>query len=247
MNEAYLTGEPFEIAKTPGSEVLSGAINGDAALHIRAEKLAVDSRYARIMQVMQDAEQRRPRIRRLGDKLGAWYKDNLEVAQFIYLLLSNPKVRHVIDTITSKVVLILGRFTPERKAVLDAIRKEIHKRDYVPVLFDFDKPASKDFTGTVSTLANMARFIIADLTDPASVPHELRGIAPDIVVPIQTIILKGHHEYAMFLDLKKRYHWVLEPYQYNSLDSLLAQLNERVIAPAEAKAIELRVKVAGAS
>lgn len=73
MNEAYLTGEPFEIAKTPGSEVLSGSINGDAALHIRTEKLAVDSRYARIMRVMQDAEQRRPRIRRLGDKLGAWY------------------------------------------------------------------------------------------------------------------------------------------------------------------------------
>src|SRR5690349_8703 len=73
MNEAYLTGEPFEIAKTPGSEVLSGSINGDSALHIRAEKLAVDSRYARIMRVMQDAEQRRPRIRRLGDTLGAWY------------------------------------------------------------------------------------------------------------------------------------------------------------------------------
>jgi len=76
MNEAYLTGEPFEIAKTPGSEVLSGSINGDAALHtlhIRVEKLAIDSRYARIMRVMQDAEQRRPRIRRLGDQLGAWY------------------------------------------------------------------------------------------------------------------------------------------------------------------------------
>jgi len=73
MNEAYLTGEPFEMAKTPGSEVLSGSINGDAALNIRAEKLAIDSRYARIMQVMQDAEQRRPAIRRLGDKLGAWY------------------------------------------------------------------------------------------------------------------------------------------------------------------------------
>lgn len=73
MNEAYLTGEPFEIEKVPGTQVLSGAINGDIALHIRADKLAVDSRYARIMQVMQDAEQRRPRIRRLGDKLGAWY------------------------------------------------------------------------------------------------------------------------------------------------------------------------------
>jgi hypothetical protein len=70
----------------------------------------------------------------------------------------------------------------------------------------------------------------------------LRGIAPDIVVPIQTIILEGHHEYAMFLDLKKRFHWVLEPYRYNSLNLLIDQLNERVIAPAEAKAKELREK-----
>jgi heavy metal translocating P-type ATPase len=73
MNEAYLTGEPFEIEKMSGSQVISGAINGDVALSIRAEKLAEDSRYARIMRVMQDAEQRRPNIRRLGDKLGAWY------------------------------------------------------------------------------------------------------------------------------------------------------------------------------
>lgn len=73
MNEAYLTGEPFEIEKMPGSQVISGAINGDVAIHIRAEKLPVDSRFARIMRVMQDAEQRRPRMRRLADKLGAWY------------------------------------------------------------------------------------------------------------------------------------------------------------------------------
>jgi heavy metal translocating P-type ATPase len=73
MDEAYLTGEPFEISKVPGSAVLSGAINGESALTIRGEKLAVDSRYARIMQVMRDTEQRRPRLRRLGDMLGAWY------------------------------------------------------------------------------------------------------------------------------------------------------------------------------
>lgn len=73
MNEAYLTGEPFEIEKMPGSLVISGAINGDTAVYIRAERLAVDSRFARIMRVMRDAEQRRPRIRRLADKLGAWY------------------------------------------------------------------------------------------------------------------------------------------------------------------------------
>jgi heavy metal translocating P-type ATPase len=73
MDESYLTGEPYMMAKTPGSEVLSGAINGTQALTIRATQRAVDSRYAKIMQVMQTAEQRRPRIRRLGDQLGAVY------------------------------------------------------------------------------------------------------------------------------------------------------------------------------
>ena len=73
MDERYLTGEPYEISKMAGSQVLSGAINGDAALVIRAEKLAADSRYARIMKVMQSTEQQRPHLRRLGDQLGAWY------------------------------------------------------------------------------------------------------------------------------------------------------------------------------
>jgi heavy metal translocating P-type ATPase len=73
MDESYLTGEPFLMAKAPGSEVFSGAINGDSALTLRATRLAVDSRYARIMSVMRDSEQRRPQLRRLGDQLGAWY------------------------------------------------------------------------------------------------------------------------------------------------------------------------------
>ena len=73
MDESYLTGEPFMMPKAPGSEVFSGAINGEHALTLRASRLPVDSRYARIMSVMRDSEQRRPRLRRLGDQLGAWY------------------------------------------------------------------------------------------------------------------------------------------------------------------------------
>jgi heavy metal translocating P-type ATPase len=73
MDESYLTGEPFTIAKGPGSAVLSGAVNGEAALDVRAVRIAADSRYVRIMRVMQEAEQRRPRLRRIGDQLGAWY------------------------------------------------------------------------------------------------------------------------------------------------------------------------------
>ena len=71
MDESYLTGEPYQIQKAPGSEVLSGAINGEAALTIRAEKLVEDSRYAKIISVMRDAEQQRPQLRRLGDQIGA--------------------------------------------------------------------------------------------------------------------------------------------------------------------------------
>lgn len=73
MDESYLTGEPFLMPKAPGSEVFSGAINGENAVTLRASRLAVDSRYARIMNVMRDSEQRRPQLRRLGDELGAWY------------------------------------------------------------------------------------------------------------------------------------------------------------------------------
>jgi len=73
MNESYLTGEPFLLPKAPGSAVLSGAINGEGALTIRAEQTAVDSRYAKIMQVMRESEQRRPQLRRLGDQIGAVY------------------------------------------------------------------------------------------------------------------------------------------------------------------------------
>lgn len=73
MDESYLTGEPFEMSKTPGALVISGAVNAESALVIRADKLPVDSRYAKIMRVMQESEQLRPRLRRLGDQLGAWF------------------------------------------------------------------------------------------------------------------------------------------------------------------------------
>jgi heavy metal translocating P-type ATPase len=73
MDESYLTGEPYVMSKVPGADVLSGAINGEAALTIRAERRAVDSRYAKIMRVMRESEQHRPKLRRLGDQLGAVY------------------------------------------------------------------------------------------------------------------------------------------------------------------------------
>ncbi|WP_134497798.1 pentapeptide repeat-containing protein [Microvirga pakistanensis] len=166
--------------------------------------------------------------------------DNIEVAQFVYLLLHNHKIRDVIDTITSKAVLILGRFTEERKVVLDALREELRRRDYLPILFDFDKPASRDITETISLLARMARFVVADITDARSIPQELSVIVPDLPsVPVQPLLLEGSGEYGMFEHFR-RYPWVLPLHRYETQDQLIAEIGERVIEPAERRAIELR-------
>ena len=158
----------------------------------------------------------------------------------------------MIDTITKKAVLILGRFTPERKAVLEALREALRTHAYVPILFDFDKPTSRDLTETVSILAHLARFIIVDLTDPSSVPHEVATVIPQTVVPVQPLltlqplIVDGkaveRHEYAMFEDLRRRYHWVLPTFRYQNTADLLASLKENIIDPAEQKARELATR-----
>jgi uncharacterized protein YjbI with pentapeptide repeats len=167
--------------------------------------------------------------------------DQLVVAQFIYLLLDNPKLREVIDTVTSKVVLILGRFTDERKRVLDALRNELRRQNLTPVLVDFSVPAHRDITETVTLLARLARFIVADLTDPASIAMELQAIAPDVAVPIASIVQKDQVPFSLFETLKK-YHWVLPPYRYSDIDELLANLQSEILAPAEAKRLELKAE-----
>ena len=159
--------------------------------------------------------------------------DDLEVAQFVHLLLSHKRIRNAIDTITSKVVLILGRFTPKRKSILDAIREELRLRNYLPVLFDFERPTNRDLTETVSTLAHMARFVIADITDAKSIPQELGRIVPFLPsVPVQPILLAAKQPWGMY-DSFARYPWVLPIYQYESEQMLLANLKTAVVDRAE--------------
>jgi heavy metal translocating P-type ATPase len=93
MDESYLTGEPYQIAKAPGARVISGAINGDTLLEIRAEKLPQDSRYAKIMQVMVEAEHRRPRLRRLADQIGGIFAPIALLAAVISGLMSHDWMR----------------------------------------------------------------------------------------------------------------------------------------------------------
>ena len=168
--------------------------------------------------------------------------DNLEVAQFVYLLLKNKKIRDVVDTIGKKAILLLGRFTDARKPVLEAIRDRLRECGYLPILFDFDPPRSRDLTETVATLAHLSRFIIADITEPPSMAQELAVVLPALrSVPIQPILADSDGERATFEQLKA-FPWVLDVQRYHDVGDLLAGLKEKVIDPAEAKADELRLQ-----
>jgi uncharacterized protein YjbI with pentapeptide repeats len=158
--------------------------------------------------------------------------DDLQIAQFLHLIIANHNLRTVIDTLTTKVVLILGRFTPQRKAILEAVRGALRVRGFVPVIFDFERPGSRDFTETVVTLAHLARFIVADLTEPASLPKELEAIVPRLAVPVIPLLAHGFEPYAMFGDYWK-YDWVLDIIRYRTPAALVRSFDRLIVQPAE--------------
>ncbi len=167
--------------------------------------------------------------------------DTFEVAQFIYLLLNNSNVRKAVDTISSKVVLILGRFAPERIAILQVVKECLRARGYLPLLFDFLAPSTRDLTETIATLAHLSHFVLADLTDARSLPQELMAIVPNLPsVPIKPLLLESQSEYGMFEHFK-RYPWVLETSLYRNADHLLNLLSHDLIESIELAASRRRL------
>jgi hypothetical protein len=175
--------------------------------------------------------------------------DSLEVAQFIHLLLDNKKTRDVLDTIGKKGVLLLGRFTEGRLSVLERLREELRRRGFLPMVFNFDKPETKDFTETVRLLASLSSFVIADITNPRSTPLELQAVVPEYMIPFVTVLEEGEEPFAMFQDLwVKHRDWVFAPVRYAAVDELVQGLGV-LIKRAQARSAELvarkaeRVKV----
>jgi hypothetical protein len=170
--------------------------------------------------------------------------DNIKVAQFIYLLLNNEEIRDVIDTITSKAVLILGRFSDDRKLILNALRDGLRDKGFLPIVFDFECPKGRDFTETIMTLAGMSCFVIADITNPRSAPLELQATVPDYMIPFVPILQDGESGFSMFSNLQTKYDWVLGTLGYDSFENLIANLDDAVINPALGKRHELELRKA---
>ena len=160
--------------------------------------------------------------------------DNLKVAQFIYLLLNNQELRDVLNSVTERGVLLLGRFSDGGLEMLQAIAAKLRAMNYLPMLFDFDRPDNRDYTETVKTLVGLSRFVIVDLSGP-SVPQELYATVPHFKIPFVPILQEGRQTYSMFLDLLE-YPWVIKPIvEFVSKEHLMELLPSKVIEPAEEK------------
>jgi heavy metal translocating P-type ATPase len=152
MDESYLTGEPYRMSKIPGSIVLSGAINGETTLPIRADKLAIDSRYAKIMEVMRASKQRRPRLRRIGDQLGAYFTPFAVVLALLAWVASGDVVRFlaVLVAATPCPLLIAVPVAIIGAISLSARRGIIVKDPAVLEKIDTCRTAIFDKTGTLT-------------------------------------------------------------------------------------------------
>jgi uncharacterized protein YjbI with pentapeptide repeats len=158
--------------------------------------------------------------------------DDLEVAQFIYLLLNHKKLRIAINSVTERGVLLLGRFGDGGLEVLQLVAAKLRQMNYLPIIFDFDRPEDRDYTETIKVLVGLSRFIVVDLSGP-SVPQELYATVPHFDIPFVPIIEKGRKMYSMSIDLWK-YEWFLTPpVEFASKEELIELISSKIVDRAE--------------
>jgi heavy metal translocating P-type ATPase len=203
MDESYLTGEPFEMSKTPGSRVLSGAINGETALTLRAEKLPIDSRYARIMAVMRTAQENRPRIRRLGDQLGAYYTPIAVALALVAWVYSGEAVRFlaVLVIATPCPLLIAIPVSIIGSISLAARRGIVVKDPSVLEQLDNCRTIIFDKTGTLTYgLPRLTRQIVAPGFDEAKLLQLVASVEQYSKHPLARAILQAARESGLRLN-----------------------------------------------
>jgi hypothetical protein len=178
--------------------------------------------------------------RRTGKIIEFTEADDIRLAQFHDIIAEHGSVANLISASSKRVVLILGRFLPKRKRVLDRLAEALRNRGKVPVIFDFPGPTDREVSDTVRFIAGMSQFVVVDLTKASSVPLELQATIPDLMVPVVPIIETGNAIFAMFSDLQRRYSWILTPVSYKNADQLVRYVDEAIIMRAERAAEEIK-------
>jgi hypothetical protein len=162
--------------------------------------------------------------------------------------LDGEGVSRMLSEIASRSVLILGRFTPERKAILDAIRRLLATppREYIPVLFDFEKPGDRDLIESVVRYASVSRLVIADVSDPRSIPAELQAIVPQFPsIPVVPIVHAGQRAYDVADHILRRQSVLKPVVEYEDEAHLTKILDSKILGPAEKLRAELNPQAGG--
>ena len=242
LRGAHLRGADLNHVDLSGADLMGANLSEASLVHANIDRAKISESFiygVNVWDLVGELEEQRDLIITPGDG-PVITVDNIKVAQFIYLVLNNEEIRDVLNTLTSKSVLILGRFAlPERKAILDALRNKLREYNLLPIVFDFKRPTDQDFTETIKTLAGISYFVIADVTNPKSSPLELQATVPDYQNPFVPIIQEGEQPFSMMADLHQKYNWVLPTKSYDSIETLMSALKPGIIDPA----VEMRNKI----
>lgn len=160
--------------------------------------------------------------------------DGLEYSQFVHSSLISQGIRVDVDRIDRRAALIMGCFTSERKTILNTLRRAIRQRGLLPIWLDFEKPNGRGLQETILTLAGLSQFILAEISDPRSVPQELAAVVPSLPsVRVQPLLQSGYEPCAAF-DQIRLCGSVLPLHTYKDQQKLSEELEQVVSANAEA-------------
>ncbi len=171
--------------------------------------------------------------------------DDIEIAQFIYMISNNKKIRNIIDSMRTKGVLILGSFDDKTKPILNKLTEILSENNLIPMIFYFKKPKNLTLMDTVKTMALLSRFVIIDLSVRSGQLYEVGKLVDNIKVPYATIAFEGTKVSAMLSELNNFY-WYREnyfPYPKKEWEKRLPILIKNEIIPwADDKNEELHKK-----
>jgi hypothetical protein len=182
------------------------------------------------------------RIRKQQSEIRAERQRTIDDLQTLLAHLDGAGVSRMLSDVARRSVLILGRFKDDRKPVLEEIRRQIATPpfNYVPILFDFERPQDRTMIESVLRFAAVSRFVIADLSDPKWVLAELQQIVRNFrSLPVVPIIHAAQDEKEAIAEVEG-YRWVHPVVRYRDMPHLKQILDASVVQPAEALYAELR-------
>ena len=259
MHEAYLvdadlTEACFDGADLSEADLERAILDGTLLRGTNLTRAVIGGAFIRRVQTDRKTKQRELSVdvhvvweRRKGNIIEFTEADDIRLAQFHDVFEEHGSVASLISASSKRVVLILGRFTPKRKRVLDRLAAALARRGKVPVIYDFPSPDDREISDTVRFIAGMSQFIVVDLTDASSVPLELQATIPDLMVPVLPIIESNKPLFAMFADLQRRYSWIQPTVKYKTAEELERWVDEAIIGCADEAAERIRQHRAAAA